>query len=281
MEVLVRLLQEPGKLLGFAGLEIGVHEPDAKLQVVLLAMGERFEDGDRFGEAVLAAQVFDEPRLPSIIEHLAAMGVEQDLDRPGIVIERRVQVLGDVLAGGAGLLVLGPDLLSRAGHVGLFLAPIVVPAFGIQRAVPLLPRFEVAAELLEHDRQERLLHLAQVLDLGPPLTERVAVLAPAVLVVQPEPIGLGIDPLDKELQAVARPGDLVQGVGRFGDHRRVVVRLPLEHAGQEVEGEMAEVVGHAGPPPLSQSAREICRSRARAILPLPCGRFAISRLTRR
>ena len=110
--------------------------------------------------------------------------------------------------------------------------------------VALLPRLQVAAELFEHDRQSGFSTLAQILDLGPPLPERIAVLAPAVLVIQSEPAGLGVDPLDEEGQAVARPGDLVQRVGRLGDHRRVVVRLPLEHLRQALEGEVAEVVGN-------------------------------------
>ena len=69
------------------------------------------------------AQELDEPRLPAFVEHLAAMGVQQDLDRPRIVIQTRVQVLGDVLACRTGLLLLGPDFVGRAGEVGLFLAP--------------------------------------------------------------------------------------------------------------------------------------------------------------
>ena len=125
VEVIVRLLQELCKLLGFARLEPGVHEPYAILQVVRPALDQRLEDGNRFGKAVLAAEEFDQPRLPAFVEHLAAMGIQQDLDRPRIVVQAPVQVLGDVLAGRAGLLLLGPDFLGRAGEVGLLLAPVV------------------------------------------------------------------------------------------------------------------------------------------------------------
>ena len=36
----------------------------------------------------------------------------------------------------------------------------------------------------------------------------------------------------------------MQGAGRLRDHRRIVVGLPLEHLGQAMEGEVAEIVGY-------------------------------------
>ena len=90
------------------------------------SLDQRLEDGNRLGEAVLGPQEFDQSRLPAFVEHLATMGVQQDLDRPRIVVQPSVQVLGDVLAGRAGLFLLRPDFLGGAGEVGLFLAPEVV-----------------------------------------------------------------------------------------------------------------------------------------------------------
>ena len=128
MEVIVRLLEELGQLLGIARLEIGVHEPHAILQIVGPPLDQRFEKGNRFGEAVLGSQVSDELRLPVLGEHLAAMGVHEDLNRPAIVVQAAVQVLRDILTGRAGLLFLGPGFLGGAGEIGLLFTPVVLVA---------------------------------------------------------------------------------------------------------------------------------------------------------